>query len=119
MGFAAPSPTFNFFHRVLRLEEKEKKGSTQHKSFGSKYTLNLVHVCKPHNQAVTSLAVDPSGKILASGVSVCRVGRGEEGEGWRKGGRGRGKGEGREGRGKGGRGMEEGREGEGEGGGEG
>lgn len=55
-----------FLFRVLRLEEREKK---VHKANRSKYFLNILHVCKPHKESVSSLAVDPEGKILASGVS--------------------------------------------------
>ena len=53
-------------HRVLQLEEKAGHQSSRH--HGQRYQLNLVHVCKPHTQAVSCLAVDPEGKIVASGV---------------------------------------------------
>jgi hypothetical protein len=56
---------------VLRLEEKERR----HKASRVKHFLNIMYACKPHKQSVTSLAVDPEGKILATGV---REGR----EGW-------------------------------------
>lgn len=59
-----------FGSRVLRLEEKEGKSHAQRKGHSGKCWLNLLHACKPHNQAITSLAVDPEGKILASGVSI-------------------------------------------------
>ena len=55
--------------RVLRLEEKEGRSSTHHKGHSGKCWLNLVHASKPHKLGVTSLAVDPEGKILATGVS--------------------------------------------------
>ena len=54
---------------MLRLEEKEGRSSTHHRGHSGKCWLNLVHASKPHKLGVTSLAVDPQGKILASGVS--------------------------------------------------
>jgi len=58
----------NDVSRVLRLEEKEGRLPTQHMKNSGKYSLNLVNASKPHKQQVTSIAVDPEGKILASGV---------------------------------------------------
>jgi len=54
--------------RVLRLEEKVGTSSGRQK--GQKYQLTLLHVCKPHTEAVSCLAVDPEGQMVASGVSV-------------------------------------------------
>jgi len=55
---------------VLKLEDKPMKYSPQQlKSHFGQYYLNLQHVCKPHNLAVTCMAIDPSGELLASGVS--------------------------------------------------
>lgn len=54
---------------MLRLEEKERRGSVQYKGHQTKNFLNILHASKPHKQGVTTLAIDPEGKILASGVS--------------------------------------------------
>ena len=54
--------------RVLQLEES--KGGGGHHRKGPRYQLSLRHACKPHCSAVASLAVDPEGGILASGVSL-------------------------------------------------
>ena len=108
------------------MEEKQGRSSTQHKGHSGKNWLNLVHACKPHKKAVTAMAVDQEGKLLASGVSWEREeggregwGGGRDGEGGREGGMGEG---GREGEGEsegGGRvgGREGGREERKEGGG--
>ena len=48
--------------RVLRLEASVKRGAQHHQ-------LTLVHACKPHSKAVSGLAIDREGRILASGVS--------------------------------------------------
>ena len=74
------------------MEEKQGRSSTQHKGHSGKNWLNLVHACKPHKKAVTAMAVDQEGKLLASGVSWEREEGGREGwggEGWggREGGR--------------------------------
>ena len=50
---------------MVRLEERVGVQSARQR--GQKYQLTLIHACKPHTQPVTSLAIDPEGKILASG----------------------------------------------------
>ena len=52
----------------MRLEEGRSQISLR-QSQALKYHLVLVHACKPHNKAVTSLAINSEGDILASGVS--------------------------------------------------
>ena len=54
--------------RVVRLEEGRSQLSLR-QSHTLRYQLVLVHACKPHNKAVTSLAINSEGDILASGVS--------------------------------------------------
>ena len=63
----------NFCHfgsvRVVQLEEGRSQLSLR-QSHSPKHQLALVHACKPHSKAVTSLAINSEGSILASGVSA-------------------------------------------------
>lgn len=52
-------------YRVLQLEECKGR----HRKGEPRYQLVLLHVCKPHSTAVSSLVVNPPGEVLACGVS--------------------------------------------------
>lgn len=52
--------------RVLVMEESDPSQVSAGKRLAP--TLTLAHVCKPHSSAVVGLAVDPRGKLLATGV---------------------------------------------------
>ena len=55
-------------HRVLAVEERCLSDSpSRHKGHPSGQ-LGLVHVSKPHTQAITAITVDKEGKLLATGV---------------------------------------------------
>ena len=56
---------FPTVYRVLQLEECERR----HQKGDPGYQLVLLHVCKPHSTAVSSLAVNSAGEVLACGVS--------------------------------------------------
>ena len=56
---------FPSVYRVLQLEECERR----HRKGDPRYQLVLLHVCKPHSTAVSSLAVNSAGEVLACGVS--------------------------------------------------
>ena len=52
------------------MDDKPGKFSSQQlKAHFGRYYLHLLLVCKPHNEAVTCMDIDPKGELLASGVS--------------------------------------------------
>ena len=53
--------------RVLVMEESDPRQVSAGRRLSPK--LVLAHVCKPHTKTVTAFAVDPSGDLLATGVS--------------------------------------------------
>lgn len=55
--------------RVMRVEESEGRRLARE----PRGQLTLLHACKPHTKAVTSLALDREGKTLATGVGTNAV----------------------------------------------
>ena len=54
--------------RVLVMEDSDPRQVSAGRRLSPKLVLG--HVCKPHSKTVTALAVDPSGELLATGVST-------------------------------------------------
>ncbi len=62
---------YYFFVRILKLDKDSyrSRSSSMHNKGVPTGKLSLVNVSKPHTQAVTAIAIDPEGKLLATGVS--------------------------------------------------
>ena len=55
-------------HRVLAMEEKILSDPPPQFKGNSTGQLTIVHASKPHSQAITALAVNQKGTLLATGV---------------------------------------------------
>ena len=55
-------------NRVLAMEEKMLSDPPPQLKGQATCQLTIVHASKPHSQAITALAVDPNGMLLATGV---------------------------------------------------
>ena len=55
---------YSFYIRVLKINKSSLTSSST-----TLDQLSLLAVCKPHTQAITALAVDKEGTLLATGVS--------------------------------------------------
>ena len=59
--------------RILAMEEKTLSDPPPQFKGNSTGQLTIVHASKPHSQAITALAVNHEGTLLATGVRYCLV----------------------------------------------